>query len=182
MTSAMRLVRAIDAFTNAIGKVVGFFIVFLTLALCFEAFSRYLFGAPTIWAYDVTYILSGSLFMLGAAYCLLYGGHIRTDMIYRTLSPRRQGLMDAVLYLVFFFPGMFFFLLAGYEYAYRSFLGGEQAAVSPWRPIIWPFKALLPITAILLMIQGVSEFLKSVYAAVEGVWPPEHHEAEDALG
>jgi TRAP-type mannitol/chloroaromatic compound transport system permease small subunit len=181
MTAAMRIVRLIDAFTDRIGKVVAFLVVLLTLALCFEAFSRYLFGAPTIWAYDATYILSGTLFMLGAAYALLYGAHIRTDMIYRTLSPRRQGLLDAVLYLVFFFPGMVFFLLAGYEYAYRSWLGGEQAAVSPWRPIIWPFKALLPITAILVMIQGVSEFVKSVYAAVEGRWPAEHHE-EDVLG
>lgn len=181
MRAAMRVVHVIDAFTNAIGKVVAFLVVLLTLALCFEAFSRYLFGAPTIWAYDATYILSGALFMLGASYALFWGAHIRTDMIYRNLSPRRQGLLDAALYLLFFFPGMFLFLLAGSEYAYRSWLGGEQAAVSPWRPIIWPFKALIPITAILLMIQGVSELLKSVYAAVEGRWPAEHHE-EDVLG
>ena len=181
MTAAMRVARAIDAFTNVLGKGIAFLVVVLMLALCFESFSRYLFGAPTIWAYDVTYILCGTLFMLGASYCLLYGGHIRTDMIYRNLSPRRQGLLDAALYILFFFPGMFFFLLAGYDYAYRSWLGGEQAAVSPWRPIIWPFKAIMPITAILLMIQGVSELVKSVYAAVVGEWPPEHHE-EDVLG
>jgi TRAP-type mannitol/chloroaromatic compound transport system permease small subunit len=181
MTAAMRVARVIDAFTNAVGRVIGVLVIFLTLALCFEAFSRYLFGVPTIWAYDATYILSGALFMLGAAYALLYGAHIRTDMIYRNLSPRRQGMLDATLYLLFFFPGMFFFLLAGYEYAFRSWLGNEQAAVSPWRPIIWPFKALIPITAILLMIQGVSELLKSIYAAVEGRWPAEHHE-EDVLG
>ena len=178
MTTAMRVVRAIDAFTDWLGKPIAYLVVFLTLALCFEAFSRYLFGAPTIWAYDVTYILSGALFMLGASYALLWGAHIRTDMIYRTLSPRKQGLMDAVLYLVFFFPGMLFFFGAGWEYATRSYMGGEQAAVSPWRPIIWPFKALIPITAILLIIQGVSEFLKSVYAAVEGRWPAERHVTE----
>jgi TRAP-type mannitol/chloroaromatic compound transport system permease small subunit len=181
MRAAMRVVHAIDAFTDVIGKLIAFLVVLLTLALCFEALSRYLFGAPTIWAYDVTYILSGTLFMLGASYALLWGAHIRTDMIYRGLSPRRQGMLDAALYLVFFFPGMFFFLLAGYEYAFRSWLGNEQAAVSPWRPIIWPFKGILPLTAILLMIQGVSELLKSIYAAVEGVWPAEHHE-EDVLG
>ena len=181
MTRAMQVVRLIDGFTDRLGKLVAFLVVLLTLALCFESFSRYLFGAPTIWAYDATYILCGTLFMLGASYALLWGAHIRTDMIYRNLSPRRQGLLDAILYLLFFFPGMFFFLLAGYEYAYRSWLGGEQAAVSPWRPIIWPFKALLPITAILLMIQGVSELLKSIYAAVTGQWPAEHHE-EDVLG
>jgi TRAP-type mannitol/chloroaromatic compound transport system permease small subunit len=181
MRAAMRVVHVIDAFTDQIGKVVAFLVVVLTLALCFEALSRYLFGAPTVWAYDMTYILDGALFMLGASYALLWGAHIRTDIIYRNLSPRRQGLLDAVLYLVFFFPGMLLFLVAGYEYAYRSWLGGEQAAVSPWRPIIWPFKALIPITAILLMIQGVSELLKSIYAAVEGRWPAEHHE-EDVLG
>jgi TRAP-type mannitol/chloroaromatic compound transport system permease small subunit len=176
MTAILRVVDAIDAFTNVIGKAIAFLVVALMLALVVESFSRYLFGAPTIWAYDVTYMLYGTLFMIGAAYCLLWGGHIRTDMVYRNLSPRWQGLLDAVLYLVLFFPGMFFFLLAGWEYAYRSWLGNEQAVVSPWRPIVWPFKAVIPTTAILLMIQGVSELLKSVYAAVTGDWPAEHHE------
>ncbi len=180
MKAFLPLIRAIDAFTRTLGRIVAFLAVPLVLALVYEVFARYVFRAPTVWAYDLSYMLYGALFMLGASYALYQGAHIRTDILYRSWSPRRQGLMDAALYLFLFFPGMILFLLAGWEYAARSWATGEQAVVSPWRPIIYPFKSVIPLTAILLMIQGVSELLKSVYAAVEGVWPAEHHETEVA--
>lgn len=170
----LKIVRVIDRFTEITGKAVAFLVLPLVGGLVYEAFSRYLFNAPTDWAFDTTYMLYGTLFMLGAAYTLLKGGHIRTDLIYRNLSPRQQGAIDAALYLFLFFPGMIFFLLAGWDYAYRSWITGETAAVSPWRPPIYPFKTVIPLAAVLLLIQGVSELLKSLYAARYNRWPAEH--------
>jgi len=178
MKAILRVVDVIDAFTKSVGWLVAFLVVPLMAGLVYEVFARYLFLAPTIWAYDVTYMLYGSLFMLGAAYTLLQGGHIRTDIFYRSWPARRQGLVDAVLYLFFYFPGIIFFLVAGWDYAYRSWITAETAAVSPWRPPIYPLKTVIPVTAVLLLVQGISEFLKSLYAAVEGKWPAEHHETE----
>ena len=178
MTKLLRIIHLIDPFTLWTGRIFAFLIVPLMLGLVYEVFARYLFGAPTVWAYDVTYMMYGALFMLGASYALYQGAHIRTDILYRTWSPRTQGLADAALYIFFYYPGIIFFLLAGWDYASRSYLVNEQAAVSPWRPYIWPFKMILPITAILLLIQGLSELLKSIYAAITGEWPPEHHEKE----
>jgi TRAP-type mannitol/chloroaromatic compound transport system permease small subunit len=137
----------------------------------YEVFARYFFHAPTVWAYDVTYIVYGTLYMLGAAYTLLKGMHIRTDLFYRSFPARWQGIIDATLYLVFFFPGIFLFFLAAWEYSAHSWMIGEQAAVSPWRPIIYPFKTVIPVSLFLLLIQGLSEFLKSIYAAKKGEWP-----------
>lgn len=174
----LRVIRAIDAFTKVTGRVVSFLIVPLMLALVVEVFSRYFLKSPTIWAYDVTYMLYGSFYMLGAAYTLYRGGHIRTDMLYRGLSARGQGLLDGALYVFLFFPGMIFFLLAGWDYAARSWLTAETAAASPWRPIVYPFKTVIPVTAVLLLLQGVSELLKCVYAVARGQWPAEHHEEE----
>src|SRR5690554_1426218 len=79
-------IRVIDAFSNAIGNVVCWLIIPLVGSLAYEVFARYLFSAPTIWAYDVSYMLYGSLFMLGAGYTLYRGGHIRTDMLYQNWS------------------------------------------------------------------------------------------------
>ena len=79
-------------------------------------------------------------------------------------------MIDAIMYLVLFFPGMIFFLVAGIDYAAHSWVTQERTTLSPWRPIIYPFKTVIPLTALMLMIQGVSEFIKSIYAAKMGEW------------
>jgi len=142
----------------------------LILALVYEVTARYLFKAPTEWAYDVTYMLYGTIFMLGAAFTLLKKAHIRTDLFYNKWTPRTQGFIDTVMYLLLYFPGIIFFLVAGWDYAAHSWVTGEHTSLSPWRPIIYPFKAVIPVTAFLLLVQGVSELLKSVYAWKRGVW------------
>jgi TRAP-type mannitol/chloroaromatic compound transport system permease small subunit len=113
-------------------------------------------------------MLYGTHFMLGAAYTLYKGGHIRTDVFYQTWSHRTRGLIDAALYLFFFFPGMAFFLWMGLQEALHSWDIREVSNESPWRPIIYPFKTVIPVTALLLIIQGISEFLKSGWAALKG--------------
>jgi TRAP-type mannitol/chloroaromatic compound transport system permease small subunit len=164
-----RTIRGIDAFSDWSGKALAWLTVPMMFGLVIEVIARYLFGHPTIWAYDVTYMLYGSLFMLGAAYALYRKAHIRTDMIYMRLPVRRQGLIDATLYILFFFPGMLFFLVASWEYFMTSWQQGE-IVLGAWGPPIYPFKAVLPLSAALLLIQGVSELLKSLHAARRGEW------------
>ena len=165
-----QVIKVIDSITDFIGKLVAWLVVPLVGGLVYEVFARYLFHAPTIWAYDVTYMLYGSLFMLGSAYTLYKKGHIRTDILYRSWPVKWQGAVDTILYLLFYFPGIFLFLLAGWDYAARAWATQEAASVSPWRPPIYPFKTVIPVTAALLLFQGISEFLKSTYAAFRGEW------------
>ena len=162
--SLIAVVRAIDRFSDWSGRIVCWLIIPLVASLTYEVFARYLFGAPTEWAYDVSYMLYGTLFMLGAGYALFRGGHIRTDMLYQNWSPRRQGTIDAVCYLFLFFPAMLFLLWMGGQEAWHAWEIGERSDQSPWRPILYPFKAVIPVTAVMLLAQGLSEFLKSVYA------------------
>lgn len=150
------------------GRLFCWLIIPLVGGLTYEVLVRYLFNAPTIWAYDVTYMLYGAHFMLGAAHTLYSGGHIRTDILYGTWSPRTQGAVDAVLYLFLFFPAMFFFLTSGWEEALVSIKVLETSDASPWRPPLYPFKTVIPVAAALLLLQGISEFLKSIYAAWRG--------------
>jgi TRAP-type mannitol/chloroaromatic compound transport system permease small subunit len=161
-------VEAIDKIADWSGTVIAWLIVPMTLAVTYEVVARHFFRAPTIWAYDVTYMLYGAHFMLGTAYTLMRVGHVRTDMLYQNWSIRRQNLVDVIGYLFFFFPAMVFFLYFGWQEAYQSWVVGETSDASPWRPIIYPFKAVIPLTALLLLVQGIAEFLKSLYAVRTG--------------
>ena len=164
-------VRLIDKYVGELsGKIFMLMIFPLVGGSTYEVISRYVFDAPTKWAYDTSYMLYGSHFMLGAAYCLLKGGHIRTDVFYDKFSVNTQGWIDAVLYIAFFFPGMILFFYFGGIEALHSWSIREESVVSPWRPVLYPFKMVIPVSAALLMIQGVSELLKSLYAGMRGRW------------
>ena len=161
-------INAIDKIADWSGRIVAWLIVPMTLAVTYEVVARHFFRAPTIWAFDVTYMLYGTHFMLGTAYTLMRIGHVRTDMLYHNWSIRRQNLIDAIGYLFFFFPAMAFVLYFGWQEAAHSWAIGETSDASPWRPIVYPFKTVIPLTALLLIVQGVAEFLKSLYAIRTG--------------
>jgi len=171
MEGFLKVVQVIDGISIKSGKVFAWLSIPLVGGLVYEVFARYAFHAPTDWAYDVTYMLYGTLFMMGAAYTLYKKGHIRTDLLYNNFSVRTQGIIDASFYLFFFFPGMILFLVAGWEYAVRSWMMKEAASMSPWHPPIYPFKTVIPMAAILLIFQGISEFIKSLYAVIRKEWP-----------
>lgn len=165
----IRTVRAIDRFTDTTGTWIAWLNLPLVAVVAYEVAARYLFSAPTSWSFDLTYMLYGTIFMLGAAYALHKGAHIRTDFFFEKWSIRTRGVIDSIAYLVFFFPSLFlFFLLSGGEwwYAYQI---GETSEQTPWRPLLWPYKMVIPLTCLLLMIQGVSETIKSLYAARTGI-------------
>jgi TRAP-type mannitol/chloroaromatic compound transport system permease small subunit len=162
-------IRAIDGFTDTTGTLIAWLTVPMVGAVAYEVVSRYLFNAPTIWAFDATYMLYGTLFMLGAAYALHKGAHIRTDFFWENFSPRKKGLIDSISYVVFFFPAFLALLLISLNEANYAYQINEMSDQTPWRPILWPFKYMVPLACLLLMIQGFSEFLKSFYMARTGV-------------
>ncbi len=160
----VRTIHVIDTFSNWSGKAIAWLILPLVFGLTYEGFARYLFNAPTEWAFDLSYMLYGTLFMLGAHYALLRGAHIRTDMLWEKFSDRKKGIIDSIAYIAFFFPAMAMFFFASVDEAWHAFKINELSEQTAWRPILWPFKAVVPLTAVLLLIQGISEFLKSLYA------------------
>lgn len=164
-------IKTLDQISIWSGKAVAWLIIPMVLCLVYEVFARYLFNAPTLWAYDMTYMLYGSHFMLGAAYTVAMQGHIRTDFFYRLWPVRWQATVDSLLYIFFFFPALALWLWAGYDYAAISWERGEVGISSPWKPIIYPFKTVMPVTCVLLMLQGLSELAKSLYAARYNQWP-----------
>ncbi|HWD23766.1 MAG TPA: TRAP transporter small permease subunit [Burkholderiales bacterium] len=165
----IRTVRAIDKFTDVTGTWVAWLNVPLVLAVSYEVMARYLFNAPTMWSFDVTYMLYGTIFMLGAAYALHKGAHIRTDFFFEKWSVRTKGTIDSVAYVVFFFPSLMVFLVVSWNEGWYAFTIGEVSEQTPWRPILWPYKMVIPLAVLLLLVQGVSETIKSLWAARTGI-------------
>jgi TRAP-type mannitol/chloroaromatic compound transport system permease small subunit len=165
----IRIVRAIDGFTDTTGTWIAWLNIPLVVVVAWEVIARYVFGAPTIWSFDLTYMLYGTIFMLGAAFALHKGAHIRTDFFFEKWSIRTRGVIDSIAYIVFFFPSLFLFLIVSGGEGWYAFDIGETSEQTPWRPILWPYKMVVPLTCLLLMIQGVSETIKSLYAARTGI-------------
>ena len=161
----------IDKFNLLIGKIVSWIIVPLFLAMVYEVIARKFFLAPTMWAYDMSRFLYGGMFMLGAAYALSRGVHIRADFLYRNFKIKNQGLVDFWLYLIFYFPGLIFFLYMTTGFVLESIQRQEKGMDTAWMPLLWPIKACLWFGIVFLLIQGVSELLKSYYAMKKGKWP-----------
>ena len=111
-----KTITSIDKFSKWVGNVVCWILMPLIFAMTYEVIMRKLFLAPTIWAYDISRFLYGALFMLGAAYALSRGVHIRADFLYRNFKVKNQGLIDFWLYILFYFPGLFvfFYMTVGY--------------------------------------------------------------------
>lgn len=170
-STLLRLARRLDRVAIASGQLVAWLIVPMVLGLSYEVVARYGFNSPTLWAYDMTFMLYGSFFMLGAAYTLQRKGHIRTDSWYGGWSVRTQAWIDIAGYLLMFMPFVAVFLWTGSGYFWKSFTTNETFVSSPWQPIAWPFKLVMPLTGLLLAIQGISELLKSIHAARTGQWP-----------
>ncbi|MEO8303968.1 MAG: TRAP transporter small permease subunit [Betaproteobacteria bacterium] len=159
--AALSITRALDAVTRVVGKAIAWLIVPMVLSLVWEVTARYLFNAPTEWAYDMTFMLYGTFFMVGSAWTLQRGGHIRTDTFYAKWSVRTRARVDLACYAVFFFPAIAIFGWLGAEFFWKSFQQNERIVTSPWLPIVWPFKFMMPAAAVLLLLQGISECIKN---------------------
>jgi len=157
------IIRAIDHFIDSLGRLISLAMIALVLMMTYEVFARYLFNAPTIWVYESSFMVNGSAFMLGCSYTLLKGAHVRTDIFWESYSERRKGIIDLTSYLVLFFPSMITLMIIGYDAAEYSWTINERSQESMWRVTMWPFRASIPLAAILFMIQGVSETLKCIY-------------------
>ena len=166
-----KTITSIDKFSKWVGNVVCWILMPLIFAMTYEVIMRKLFLAPTIWAYDISRFLYGALFMLGAAYALSRGVHIRADFLYRNFKVKTQGKIDFWLYLLFYFPGLIVFLYMTTIFLQESIMRNEKAMDTTWMPYMWPIKSCLWIGIVFLLIQGISELFNSYYAAVKGKWP-----------
>lgn len=151
----------------------------LTLGVSYEVLVRYVFRAPTTWAFDFSYINYGAMFLMAGAYTLSRGGHVRADVVYRFLKPRTQATVDLILYVIFFLPAVAALIYSGWKYAATSIRFKEVSIFSPAGIPIFPLKTLIPVTGVLLLLQGIAEITRCIVCIREGVWPQRLHDVEE---
>ena len=173
------LIHGIDQLSKTIGHAFAWCIVILTLGTCFEVFVRYALNDPTSWAFDLSYLMYGAVFYMAGAYTLSRGGHVRADMFYRKWPERRQALVELVLYVLFFFPGILALVVAGGAYGLESMRLREVSVNSPAGVPIWPLKMMIPIGGALIALQGFAEVLRCLVCLREGSWPARLHDVEE---
>jgi TRAP-type mannitol/chloroaromatic compound transport system permease small subunit len=174
-----RYLFLIDRISEWSGKAFAWLIVVLTLAVSYDVFARYLFRAPTDWAYDAAYILYGSLFMMAGAYTLSRNGHVRGDVLYGFFPPRVQAGLDLALYFLFFIPGIAALAYAGIDFAKISWALKEHSSTMSGGPPLYHFKTLIPIAGALVLLQGLAEIVRSVQCLRTGEWPKRAHDVEE---
>ncbi len=169
----------IDRISTFAGKTFAWSVVIMTIAICYEVFMRYVLRAPTTWAYDAGYMLYGALFVMAGAYALATGAHVRGDVLYRLFPTRWQAGVDLVLYILFFFPGVIALIYSGWIFAERSWAIREVSSASPAGLPIYHFKALIPLAACFLLLQGIAEVIRCVLCLKNGYWPSRVQDVKD---
>ena len=168
-----------DRLSTWSGKVFAWLIVVLMLVVSIEVFKRYILNAPTAWIFDLDAMLYGTLFMMCGAYTLSQDGHVRGDFLYTNMRPRTQASFDLALYILFFIPGIIALIYAGYYYAGDSWRIGERSNVTYEGPPVAPFKTVIPIAGVLVMLQGIAEIIRCIDCLRTGAWAERTKDVEE---
>jgi TRAP-type mannitol/chloroaromatic compound transport system permease small subunit len=169
----------VDRVSTWVGQAISWLIIALTLHVSWEVFARYALDAPRAWAFDVMIMLYGTLFMMAGAYTLSKGGHVRGDVLYGFFRPRTQAAIDLVLYIVFFIPGVVALAWSGYTYAAESWAINEHSTITSEGPPIYPFKTVIPIAGVVLLLQGIVEIVRCIICLKQGHWPSREEDVEE---
>lgn len=160
------VVQRIDAFSEIIAKTVRWLILITMSITVYDVVLRYLFESPTIWAYELSGLLLGPFWLLCGGYVLSKDAHVRMDVFYRRLPPRGQAIMDLATHTLFFFYCSLI-LIYGWNYFWLSLIRNEHSR-SVWGPPVWPFAAVLPVGAGLLLLAGIAKYIRDLYTAITG--------------
>jgi TRAP-type mannitol/chloroaromatic compound transport system permease small subunit len=166
----LRYIAFADRVSAWFGKAFAWAILVMAVGVGYEVVVRYLFSDPTSWAFDISYIMYGALFMMGGAYTLSRGGHVRGDFIYRLWPPKTQAKIELILYFLFFFPGVTALVLSGWKYAARSWRYLEVSVNSPAGIPVFQFKTIIVAAGILLFLQGIAQVFRCIHCIRTGVW------------
>lgn len=163
LTKIPKIIDPINEWVANLGK---WLILVLALLNFYEVFMRYVFDRPSMWVYDVSYMVGGAFFSLGMGYTLLKKKHVRVDVIYVKLKKKTQAFLDIILTLLIFFPtfGMLMYKLI--PWVITSWERKEKASGSFWLPPIYPLKTIMLIAIILLILQAISELMKDIHSFI----------------
>ena len=157
------ILRIIDSFSVQIGSLVQWLAPLLVLVMTYEVTMRYVFNKPTIWTYETSMMLGGVIYALAWAYVHRNRSHIRVDIFYAHISPRRRLIIDVIGTLFFFFPLILILIKTSIVWTADAWTHKEVLQESIWYPPAAPFRALISLGYILLFLQGIANFIRDCH-------------------
>lgn len=162
----LRLINILEGITNIIGIFTPWLTLMLIIGTCTVVMMRYFFGAGSIALQEATTYLHAAIFMLGIAWTLKQGGHVRVDVFYRDASPKRQAWIDVAGGLLFLIPLCVLILWLSWDYVLNSWAIREKSNEGSGLPYVYLLKTLILILPATLLVQGVAETLKNLLFAL----------------
>lgn len=163
-----KIINGINGLNEWVGQTVSWLFLALTASVCIDLFTRFFTGRSTDWAFDVNYMIYGTLFMLAGPYALKHNAHVRVDVLYMKFSPRTRAVLECLFYILIMFPLCAFMLHATWLDFMNAVKMKEVSIVSSWHPPVYHFKAIMPLTFALLILQSVAKFIPNLVLAVKG--------------
>jgi len=161
-----KMTRVIDAVSRYTAELLKWFCYALILVIVYDVIMRYVFDAPTMWAFEIAYMLGGSIFVLGFAYTHYCRAQVRVDIFYSCLSPRKRALIDVIGTLILFFPLLAILIHGSFSWMWRAWSIGEISIMTNWFPPIAPFRTVVLIGFCLLAFQVIAQFIRDLYTLV----------------
>jgi TRAP-type mannitol/chloroaromatic compound transport system permease small subunit len=163
-TSILRsIVKKIDRFSELTGKAVSWLMVILVLEVSYDVIMRYVFNKPTVWSYDISYMLSGTIIMLAAAWVMVLDGHIALDVLSNRFPIRTKLILDVIFFVICVFPMLFFLFRHSMIVTGTAVSVFEKSNVSYWRAQIWPYRIVISAGFLFLLIQSIATLIRKLY-------------------
>ncbi|HEV8307257.1 MAG TPA: TRAP transporter small permease subunit [Methylomirabilota bacterium] len=160
------LARRIDAFQNRFGRAVSWLTFGMVMVVFGDVVFRYVFNRSWVFIQELEWHLFGIVYLLAAGYTMLYNEHVRVDILYARLSPRRKAWVDFVLLWVFFFPSCLLVIYTTWPFVKNSMAVNEGSPDPGGIPGRWALKSVIIIAFALLVMQGISQAIKNFYWAM----------------
>ncbi len=162
------IIRTIDAISDQAGKIFCWLAAVLVALVSLEVIMRYVFNAPTMWNYELSMMLGGTMFAMGWAYAMRHHSHVRIDVLYARFSPRTRAGIDTFGYLLLFLPLMAMFIDSSISWAVNAWVVGEKSVETYWYPPMGPFRTIVAIGFIMFFLQGTAQFVRDFYLLIKG--------------
>ena len=156
------VIHAIERLSKVFGYIGAWIIAPLIVSMVWEVISRRFFDAPTMWAYEMSYMLMGTSFIFGLAYTLQMRRHVRVDFLYDHVSLKKQSMIDLVGFALLVLPAMILLLGGLWDFLVYAYERDLRSGESAWNPVVWPFRAGFVIGFAVLLLQTISEILKCI--------------------
>lgn len=161
MNALLAFSRAIDGFTERIGRIVYWLVLVVVLISAANATVRKIFNYSSNSYLEIQWYLFSVIFLFGAGYTFLRNEHVRIDIIQGKVSPRAQNWIDVFGIVLFLMPMSIIIMWLSWP-LFTDSLARHEVSTNAGGLAIWPARLMVPIGFALLIVQGVSELIKRI--------------------